>query len=130
MKLCASYQVLWWQIVFISEIAKFLLQQNVICHFETQSLMDKDTAKKHINETCGSGWLNLVDIVYDNKPENIEITEVFQKWAGLKIRYKGENEHFEELTDMIYFISQKMCEICGASANHTIIDGWETALCD
>lgn len=85
--------------------------------------MDKDTAKKHINETCGSGWLNLVDIVYDNKPENIEITEVFQKWAGLKIRYKGENEHFEELTDMIYFISQKMCEICGASANHTIVDG-------
>jgi hypothetical protein len=40
--------------------------------------MDRESAKKHIKETCGSGWLNLIEIVYDNKPENIEITEVFQ----------------------------------------------------
>lgn len=82
--------------------------------------MDKTSAKKHILETCGPGWLNLVDIVYDNKPEGIEITEVFQKWAGLKVDYEGENEHFEELTKMVYYISEKMCEICGKSGGYTV----------
>lgn len=92
--------------------------------------MDREAAKKHILETCGPGWLNLVDIVYDNLPEGIEITEVFQKWAGLKIRYNGENEHFQELTDMIYYMSQKMCEICGQSGNYAPVFGWETTLCE
>ncbi len=44
--------------------------------------MDREAAKEWILKTCGEGWLNLVDIIFDNKPENIEITVVFQKWAG------------------------------------------------
>ncbi len=92
--------------------------------------MDKESAVKQIKETCGLGWLTLVDIAYDNLPEKVKITEVFQKYAGLKIRYEGENEDFQELTEMIYFISQKMCEVCGSSGNYTIIDGWETTLCN
>jgi hypothetical protein len=92
--------------------------------------MNKESAIKHIEDTCGHGWLNLVDIVFDNKPKNIHITEVFQKYAGLKIRYEGENEHFQELTDMTYYMSQKMCEICGSSGNYTIMAGWETTLCN
>lgn len=91
--------------------------------------MDRDSAKKHIQETCGLGWMNLIDIVYDNKPEDIEIREVFQKWAGLKVDYKGEDMHFKELTDRIYYVSQNMCEICGKSGGSTIVDGWETTLC-
>ncbi len=64
------------------------------------------------------------------KPNNIEITEVFQKWAGLKVRCEGEDKNFEELTNMIYSISQIMCEMCGVSGGYTIIDGWETTLCN
>lgn len=33
--------------------------------------------------------VHLIDIIFDNKPEDIEITEVFQKWAGLKVDYEG-----------------------------------------
>jgi len=91
--------------------------------------LDIESAKKNIAETCGTGWFNLIDIVFDNKPENIEITEVFQKWAGLKICYIGENGTFEELVNEIYYISQKMCEICGKNGKLTTIDGWETTLC-
>lgn len=94
------------------------------------SAYNRDIAKKHIRETCGEGWLNLVDILFDNKPEGISITEVFQKWGGLKVSYTGENIHFEELADTVYHISEKMCEVCGASARCCIMDGWETALCD
>lgn len=92
--------------------------------------MDRAAAKKQITETCGVGWLTLVDIVYDNVPEGIEIKEVFQKWGGLKVQYDGENIHFEELVDNVYYISQKMCEVCGKSGGNTIMDGWETTLCD
>jgi hypothetical protein len=91
--------------------------------------MDKAAAKEHIKTTCGAGWLNLVDIIYDNKPQNIEIGEVFQKWGGLKVDYRGEDADFEYLLKNIYHISQYMCEICGASGGYTIIDGWETTLC-
>jgi hypothetical protein len=92
--------------------------------------MDITQAKTHIMETCGAGWLNLVDIAYDNKPDNIVITEVFQKWGGLMIGYQGEDELFNELVDHIYYISTKICEICGKSACISVMDGWETALCD
>lgn len=91
--------------------------------------MDRETAKAWILETCGEGWFNLIDIAYDNVPEGIVITEVFQKWGGLKINYDGENEIFEELIVMIYYLSQKMCESCGKSAQSAILDGWETAVC-
>lgn len=91
--------------------------------------MNKEDAKRHIQETCGSGWINLIEIVFDNKPENIEITEVFQKWAGLKVKFNGESEQFQYMLDCIYEVSQKMCEICGKSGHYVIIDGWETSLC-
>ena len=91
--------------------------------------LEKENAKAWILETCGEGWLNLLDIAYDYLPEDLIITEVFQKWGGLKISFEGENEIFEELTDTIYNISQKICEICGKSARQAILDGWETAIC-
>lgn len=91
--------------------------------------MDRSTALQHITETCGPGWLTLVQIAYDNVPEGVAIHEVFQKWGGLKITFKGEDETFRDLTETIYAISQKMCEVCGQSAGLTHIDGWETTLC-
>jgi hypothetical protein len=92
--------------------------------------MNRDLAKKQIEESSGKGWFNLIDIIFDNKPKDVEITEVFQKWAGLKVDYNGENEDFNYLLDRIYYISQKMCEVCGLSGGYTIIDGWETTLCN
>lgn len=92
--------------------------------------MDRAAAKEWITKTCGEGWLNLVDIIYDNKPESIEITVVFQKWAGLKVDFIGADEIYEELLDTVYSISQKICEICGKSGRETVIDGWETTLCE
>jgi hypothetical protein len=92
--------------------------------------MNKEEAKIHIRNTCGNGWMTLVDILYDNKPENINITQVFQKWGGLKIDYEGEDDNFDYLAEIVYYISQKMCEICGESGRIAIINGWDTTLCD
>jgi hypothetical protein len=91
--------------------------------------MDRATAQAHLHANDHPGWTHLLDVLYDNLPEGIVITEVFQKWGGLKISFHGEHELFEELADSIYHVSQYLCEICGASAKSCILDGWETTLC-
>ncbi len=93
-------------------------------------MLSKEEAKKFIENTCGKGWLTLVDILYDNCPENIVITEVFQKYSGLEVRFEGRDENFEYLKESLNTVSQKMCEICGQSGEYTIINGWETTLCE
>ena len=92
--------------------------------------MDREAAKEWITKNEGTGWLTLIDIMYDNKPESIEITAVFNKWAGLKVDFIGEDVIFEELLETIYSISEKMCAICGKSGRHAVIDDIETTLCD
>ena len=93
-------------------------------------MIDRETAIAHLINHNHRGWITLVEIIFDNQPPNIIITEVFQKWAGLEIRYEGVNEEFDELVDNVRFISKKVCEICGKSGNYSIIDGWETTLCE
>jgi|JI8StandDraft_2_1071088.scaffolds.fasta_scaffold05694_7 hypothetical protein len=92
--------------------------------------MDRETAKAFVEKHYGIGWLNLVDIVYDNLPdEDIQITEVFQKWGALKVRYTGKDEGFAEMLEHISYISQRMCEVCGKSASQIIIGSWLSTLC-
>ncbi|RDY59843.1 hypothetical protein [Flagellimonas nanhaiensis] len=93
-------------------------------------MIDRETAKKEVEESCGKGWLTLVEILYDNIPTEVSITEIFQKYGKLEIRYEGESKHFEELARNLSYISEKICEICGKSGGYSIIDGWETTLCD
>lgn len=69
-------------------------------------------------------------MVYDNVPSTIIIKEVFQKWAKLEIRFEGEDKEFEDLVNKVHYMSEKICEICSESGGYTIIDGWETTLCD
>ena len=93
-------------------------------------MLNRKEAKKFIEDTSGKGWLVLVDIVYDNCPEEIIITEVFQKYSGLTVRFEGRNEKFEYLLSSLNTVSKKICEICGQSGDYSIINGWETTLCE
>lgn len=95
-----------------------------------ENKLSREEAKEWIIKTCGSGWLNLIDIVYDNKPDHISITEVFQKWGALTVRYDGEDLIFEELVDNVEFISKKMCEKCGLSGEEVIVGGITETLCE
>ena len=93
-------------------------------------MLNRVTAKSNIQQSNSPGWLKLVDIIYDNCPEGIVITEVFQKWGGLEIRHNGRHKEFEYLKQNVNYLSKKICEICGESGGSTILDGWETTLCE
>ena len=68
-------------------------------------MLDKELAKK----PCGDGWLFLVDIIYDVSRQ-IKINEIFQKWAGLEIRFEGTDAEFNELVENVNFMSRKICQ--------------------
>ncbi|MGV3611307.1 MAG: hypothetical protein ACO1N0_10185 [Fluviicola sp.] len=91
---------------------------------------DREEVKNWFEQNGDTGWHTLIDIVYDNKPEQIAIIEVFEKYAALEIRYLGENEDYKDLIGCIHTVSQRMCQVCGKSGSHSLIDGWETTLCD
>jgi len=93
-------------------------------------MLNRATAKANIQQFNGLGWLTLVDIIYDNCPEGIVITEVFQKWGGLEVRHNGRHNEFEYLKDNVNYLSKKICEICGDSGGSSILDGWEKTLCE
>lgn len=91
--------------------------------------MNREDAKKEFIKTQHIGWLKLIDIIFDTVPEHIEITEVYQKYAWLEVRYKGIDDDFAYLVEQIRNISQYICEICGKSGAKAIIDGWDMTLC-
>lgn len=92
--------------------------------------MNREEAKQRFEMNGDKGWFNLIDMIYDYKPDHIDITDVWEKYAALRVRYEGEDEAFSELILHIHYISRKTCQVCGMSGGHTIIKGWETTLCD
>jgi hypothetical protein len=91
---------------------------------------NREEVKKHFESHGDTGWHTLIDIIYDQKPDHIAITEVFEKYAWLEVRYEGEDENYDDLINAIKTISQCMCQVCGESGRHSLINGWETTLCD
>lgn len=92
--------------------------------------MTREDAKHRFEMNGDKGWFNLIDMIYDYKPGHIDITDVWEKYAALRVRYEGEDESFNEHIHHIHYISRKTCQVCGMSGGHAIIKGWETTLCD
>ena len=92
--------------------------------------MNRDEAKNWILESCGAGWLTLVDQIYDELPERVEVLSVYQKWAELHCDTSREDEVFDKALSGIQNKSRSMCEICGEKGSHYIIDFCETVRCE
>ncbi len=92
--------------------------------------MNKADAKEYILETCGEGWLPLVDRVYENLPAELTITQTYQKWAALRFDIEPENEEFEEFLSQIEELSLKTCEKCGVQGISYYINSWEHTRCE
>ena len=95
-------------------------------------MYSRSEAKQFIADTCGEGWLPLVDKIYDNLPPNFEVCEIFQKYGALEVctePYQYDNEEFAQFLSDLNYESGTICQTCGEIGAIHIVDGWMTALC-
>ncbi len=85
---------------------------------------------KHIEKTCGNGWLSLVDQVFDKLPSGFAIKQTYQKWGALMFDVEPYNEEFEIFLEKIEDQSKRICEICGEDGEEKIVNDWVETLCN
>ena len=77
--------------------------------------------------TCGDGWYDIINMLcgaiqhhIEHKSttaspiEQVEATQVKEKWGALRFYYVGGDEHIEGLVSMAELLSSVACLSCGA----------------
>jgi hypothetical protein len=85
----------------------------------------------------GNGWYNLIDKLCENiqhyidthKQEQIQATQVKQKFGGLCFYYRPYNKIVDILIQVAMNDSVKTCETCGSTEDVKLTKGWVTPLC-
>ena len=101
----------------------------------------KDMSMK---ETCmcwglevGLGWHWLIDMLCSqlqwdidhNKHEQIEATQVKEKFGTLRFYTNGGDDTQEGMISLAEFMSNYICEKCGATEGVSQTEGWIVTLC-
>jgi hypothetical protein len=91
---------------------------------------------------CGKGWYNIlkmliehIDIYLKHKhkgvPEGFRITQVKEKFGGLRFYVDGADDVVHELIRMTETLAENTCEYCGSNQNiMTTKGGWMITACE
>jgi len=97
-----------------------------------------------MNETCmcwgistGDGWYWLIDNLCNtiqryidaNKKEQVEATQVKEKYGGLRFYYCGGDDLIDGMIWLAESMSYTICEDCGSTDGATQTEGWISTLC-
>ena len=84
----------------------------------------------------GDGWIPLLEKLSEDidrelkkNPCEFQVTQVKQKFGGLRYYYSGGNEAIAKLVDKAERDSYKICERCGSRYGVKATKGWITMLC-
>lgn len=78
----------------------------------------------------GRGWHGLLKEVYKEKPEDVKIIDVKEKWGGLRIYADMYDAEFADLLDSVETRSFRVCELCGKDGERVRTStGWFKTLC-
>jgi len=76
--------------------------------------------KRQAKRMVGKGWYSLLNAAYALKPKTIEISDVKEKWGGLRIYFnslEGTTEkQFDDFCNLTLDLENKsvnLCEECG-----------------
>jgi len=91
---------------------------------------------------CGDGWFELIYSLCemiaqrlrylraDNKPRDFKITQIKEKFGGLRLYSQGGDEYIEGAIDLAEELSYKTCEVTGKpGALCRKPGGWLVVLC-
>ena len=86
---------------------------------------------------CGEGWypiifdtLDKIQEIVDREGLDIQITEVKEKWGGLRIYIDGYTDEIEVLIEQAEEKSVSICEICGKDGKLMRVNGWWKTRCN
>lgn len=86
-----------------------------------------DRATAHL--CVGSGWGELIDEVYDALPPDTVVTQLKEKWGGLRVYVDAANPAFFDLLDDVEAKSLVTCELCG-KPGRLLTTGWYMTRCE
>lgn len=85
----------------------------------------RSTAKLFV----GPGWHALIDRIYDQLPTDAFVSDVKEKWGGLRLSVYDVDESVFDFIDAIESESLRTCEVCG-NPGQPRDTGWIKTLCD
>jgi hypothetical protein len=79
---------------------------------------------------CEDGWFELIfNLCEQLKDENIEVTQVKEKFGTLRFYYNFENDKIKDLVRIAEIKASVTCEFCG-KAGQLYSKGWCKTLCN
>jgi len=88
-------------------------------------MITRENAKRMV----GPGWASLIDEIYDILPEDVCVTQVKEKFGGLRFYVGSASSEIFDFIDKIEAKSLTICEQCG-EPGEARRGGWIKTLCD
>ena len=85
--------------------------------------------KEQARRQVGPGWSGLVDAIYDRLPETAHISQIKEKYGGLRFYVYGVSGEVLDFIDEMEEKSYTICEMCGEPGKPRE-GGWILTLCD
>lgn len=93
-------------------------------------MISYEEALRTLEEKNLPGWRKLLTRFYDQLPDSVDVTSVYQKWGALRFDIHPGDDEVERFIEELDLESRSICEICGELASEVRIDGETRTLCD
>lgn len=88
--------------------------------------LKRETALRSV----GNGWTPIINNLYDAKPRHTQVTQVKEKFGGLRFYITSAPEWYHDLITFYERESYETCEQCGKEGKLREDLSWVLTLCD
>ena len=80
--------------------------------------------------SVGKGWSEIIKTLYAEKPDEVVICDVKEKYGTLRISTYGADDDFQEKIYDAENASETTCEQCGKPGTLVVVRHWVSCLCE
>jgi hypothetical protein len=89
-----------------------------------------DIGREDALTMVGKGWSDIINELYNKKPEDVKVIQVKEKYGTLRFYVLVAPEWYFNFIDEMENKSSKVCEKCGKPGMIRTDRGWILTLCD